>query len=612
VSKYPTTAFASQLALSVFVENEDSLRQQLDLLSGVVATVELRLDNAPYDLPLSAIVEGYTQFTFILCNRAAPQTTYAVDPNERIYVDWPNDSELPDSLSEYKIIHSWHAHAVDTKYDLNEIAEQLVAVRRDGDLCKMVQWCDYVEDFELYANIDLCFAQGGAAQFSRIVSLINEAPFMYVCLPKLQTAIGQYDLQTALERFPNGIHSQTKLCGVVGDKHVLSSKSPQLWHAAMAESHPQQSFAYVPLPVNDREGFSEIVSACQFEALSITNPHKVWAESFANVASGIGAANFLLAHNDGYHAFATDGVGALQALANHSFTPDHKLLVIGNGGAALSVVAFALEHDIAVSVCARRPQLSDDWGCPSLALDQVQMADYDAFIQATTLGSEQQPGSMLPFAVFPENSLALDMVYRPLETEWLQRATADGAVAINGLEMLIEQFQAQFELFNARPPVVLIGMRGSGKSTLGQLLATEIGGQFLDIDDLLAQQYQRDIDAWISSDIEEFRSCEAEMLAAALQAPNSVIATGGGAVEAEEVREMLQQQSAVIWLRCPAAELLQRQRLAPRVALTDLPLAGEISALLDRRSAWYADCANFEVDSSISLAQSLEQARSFL
>ena len=118
---FEKTQLASQLALSVFVENEDSLRQQLDSLNGVVAVIELRLDNAPVGLQLNSIVEGYTNFNFILCNRAAPQEDYAVEPSERVYVDWPIDSELPSSLQPFRVIHSWHAHDARTKYDLADV-----------------------------------------------------------------------------------------------------------------------------------------------------------------------------------------------------------------------------------------------------------------------------------------------------------------------------------------------------------------------------------------------------------------------------------------------------------------------------------------------------------
>ncbi|MDG1404718.1 MAG: shikimate kinase [Planctomycetota bacterium] len=608
---FEKTRLASQLALSVFVENEDSLRNQLDALNGVVAVIELRLDNAPIGLRLNAIVEGYTNFNFILCNRAAPQADYDVEPSERLYVDWPIDSALPASLQRFRVIHSWHAHDAQTKYDLADIADTLSAVRRPHDLCKMVQWCDYVEDFELYADIDLCFAQGAAAQFSRIVSLLNDAPFMYVSLPLLQTAVGQFDLPTATQRFFNGIDAQTDLCGVVGDINVASSQSPQLWHAAMTDVQPQKTFAYVPLPVANTSAFEALIQACQFKALSVTNPHKKWAETFATIASGYGAANFLLASGDGYHAFATDGMGALQALSNHGFTPKHKLLVIGNGGASQSVVKFAQQHQVDVSVCSRRPRLSEAWGCNNFSFDEVRLGGYDAFIQATTLGSEQQPGCVLKARALPAGSLALDMVYRPAETEWLQHAAACGALPVMGAEMLIEQFQSQFDLFNARPALVLIGMRGSGKTTLGQHLANELQLPFLDIDQLLEDQHQRKIDEWIASDLASFRECEAEMLAAALQSPNCVIATGGGIVESEESRELLEQHPKVLLLQCGNELLLERQQQNPRSPLTEHSLEQEIALISEQRQQWYAQCSSQQVDSSLSIAETAEHARLF-
>ncbi|MDP6962812.1 MAG: shikimate kinase [Planctomycetota bacterium] len=602
---------SDQLALSLFVENQDVLHQQLRQLNGLVKVVELRLDNAPTDLNLNTVVESYPNFEFILCNRAAPQSNYAIDPNPRLLIDWPLGEELPSELLAFRLIHSWHAEQNSKVEDLQEIASRLSAIRREGDLTKLVQWCDYVEDFELYANIDLCFAQGAASQFSRIVSLINGAPFMYVCLPQLQTADGQFDLVIALDRFSNGISEDTEMCGIVGDSTVSTSKSPQLWHSAVSDSFPEKQFAFLPLPVDDLERFEQLINACEFKALAVTNPHKVWAEKYALVASGYGAANFLLQCGQNYHAYSTDGVGALEALAEHSFTPENNLLVIGNGGASRAVVAFAIQHGIEVAVTARRPQLCADWGCEVYSFDEVDLQKFDAIIQATTLGSEQQPGCVLESHSMAAGTLALDMVYRPANTAWLKHASDCEAVPIMGIEMLIAQFRAQFELYAAKPPLVLIGMRGVGKSTIAAMVAKELGLQLLDIDQLLEQQHERDISSWLSEDPKSFRESEVEMLAAAQQNANCVIATGGGVVESPDGRELLKQSTQVVWLQCPPHQLVERIASSSRPALSGLALSDEVLMLCERREQWYQDCSQIAIDSSISIDETAQQVCEF-
>ena len=101
------------------------------------------------------------------------------------------------------------------------------------------------------------------------------------------------------------------------------------------------------------------------------------------------------------------------------------------------------------------------------------------------------------------------------------------------------------------------------------------------------------------------------MLAAALQAPNCVIATGGGVVETSDGRDLLQQCLNVLWLKCDTETLIERQKLNPRVPLTEVSLAEEVCMLDERRRGWYLKCSKHQIDSSISIADSLQHAIDF-
>lgn len=258
-------------------------------------------------------------------------------------------------------------------------------------------------------------------------------------------------------------------------------------------------------------------------------------------------------------------------------------------------------------------------------LADAQLCDFDAIIQATSLGSLIHPGNPTPDQVPRTGAIVLDMVYQPLETEWLEAAAKAGAIPLQGTEMLIRQMLAQLqqaagiesdfaclnetlqEELEQRSPVVLIGARACGKSSLGRALAQELGWQFKDADEELEQRYQRRICDWIATDPQGFRDAEAALLPELLSLPRHVLALGGGVVEREQSVRSLCQAPRVVFLDCPLEVLLERQQQAPRPALTDLPLAEEIQHLLERRLASYTKCAVVRQRNSGGIAESVER-----
>src|ERR1043166_7259093 len=106
---------------------------------------------------------------------------------------------------------------------------------------------------------------------------------------------------------------------------------------------------------------------------------------------------------------------------------------------------------------------------------------------------------------------------------------------------------------------VLIGMMGSGKTTVGKLVAERTGMEFIDLDETIVERAGRPIPAIFELDGEEaFRRMETDALREALSATHAVIATGGGIVTRAENRRLLRQIGTVFWLDAPADELLSR------------------------------------------------------
>jgi shikimate kinase len=143
----------------------------------------------------------------------------------------------------------------------------------------------------------------------------------------------------------------------------------------------------------------------------------------------------------------------------------------------------------------------------------------------------------------------------------------------------------------------LIGYRGSGKTTVGRLVAGRLGWAFVDADSLLEERHGRTIrDVFAAEGEAGFREKEASVLADLCTRTETVIATGGGIVLREENRNLLKQHGVVVWLTADPATLLARIHADPSTAERRPNLAGggleEIERLLAVREPLYRACAD--------------------
>ena len=142
--------------------------------------------------------------------------------------------------------------------------------------------------------------------------------------------------------------------------------------------------------------------------------------------------------------------------------------------------------------------------------------------------------------------------------------------------------------------IALIGLSGSGKTTVGQLLAQTLGWNYIDIDQQVEAQAQQPITEIITQAGEAaFRRLESQALTAALSETNVVIATGGGIVEDPANRERLRESAFTVWLHAPVGSLVQRLAgTTDRPLLADGPEA-RLSQMLSRRAPLYAAIADW-------------------
>ena len=215
----------------------------------------------------------------------------------------------------------------------------------------------------------------------------------------------------------------------------------------------------------------------------------------------------------------------------------------------------------------------------------------------------------MDLALFPDLEGVLDVIYNPARTALLQQAELRGIVAMNGLLMLVAQakeaaecFQGMFiedaaidkiyhMLSNQMQNIVLVGMPGCGKSTIGNRLAQQLGRVFIDADERVQELAGKPIPQIFAEDGEEcFRGWETQALSDLGKQSGLVIATGGGCVTRERNYPLLHQNSRIIWL----------QRRLDALPTNGRPLsqANKLSELYKKRVSMYRCFADQIVDNN--------------
>lgn len=389
-------------------------------------------------------------------------------------------------------------------------------------------------------------------------------------------------------------------CGLLGRK-LGHSYSPQI-HArlgiysyALFEKEPEELEAFL------RSG--------SFTGLNVTIPYKKAVIPFLDAlsprAQALGAVNTIVRRSDGtLIGHNTDFFGFESMLAASGISVSgKKALVCGSGGASNTACAVLREAGAEVIVLSRSGE--NNYENLSLHKDAV------LIVNATPLGMfpNVDDAAIGDLGQFPKLEGVLDLVYNPARTATLLKAEALGLPAVNGLRMLVAQAKESAEWFTGgkiddgvieeiysslrtqMENIILIGMPGCGKSTVGRLLSEKLGRPFVDADAVLEETYHRPITSIIPQDGEAvFRKMESQVLHDLGKQSGQIIATGGGCVTRPENYLSLHRNGRIFWLRREA-------RLLP----TDgrpLSKPGKLEEMLAVRSPLYAQFADRIIDNN--------------
>ncbi len=264
----------------------------------------------------------------------------------------------------------------------------------------------------------------------------------------------------------HSIDGSTKVYGIVGDP-VAHSLSPVMHNRALAEL--EINGVYLPFPVTDISAAIAGIRALKISGVSVTIPHKEtvmkYLDSIDPVAQKIGAVNTLVCREeDGtvlLHGLNTDFLGANRALAEKTTVEGKTVALLGAGGAARAIGFGVQKAGARPIICSRTESrgkaLAAALGCPWLSLDKVAELEADILVNASSVGmAPNTEKTLVPQTLLGRYELVMDIVYTPLRTRLLAESEAAGCLTVNGLEMLLYQGVAQFELWTGRKAPVAV------------------------------------------------------------------------------------------------------------------------------------------------------------
>lgn len=206
---------------------------------------------------------------------------------------------------------------------------------------------------------------------------------------------------------------------------------------------------YDLLPIQSLQDIEQLVAENQLDGFNVTVPHKKnivpFLQHLSDDARKVGAVNCVKVTKDGWFGHNTDITGFEGAL--HHLLRKIKIncaLVLGNGGSAASVCHVLDKLGIGYRIVSRSGALNYQ------NVSHVDIQNADLIVNTTPLGMypETSRFPQIPYEAISEKHFALDLIYNPIETVFLQKCRLQGAKTQNGQLMLELQAEASWEIWS--------------------------------------------------------------------------------------------------------------------------------------------------------------------
>ena len=373
--------------------------------------------------------------------------------------------------------------------------------------------------------------------------------------------------------------------GLIGET-LKHSFSPMLHHEF---GNPE--YGLIEVPKTDIDDF---LKKAEFKALNVTIPYKETVMKYCeadDIAKAIGAVNTLVKVDGQLKGYNTDWLGFkyMADRAGISFR-NQKVVILGSGGTSKTACnTVAKEGASAVVVVSRSgSSYETNVSCPvsfTTYEDEKLYLDADVLVNTTPVGMfPNNEATPIELEKFSNLKGLVDVIYNPLKTMLVKKAEDLGILATNGLSMLVAQAyfaeklffgestimdddgrtkieKAYNKLYDMKRNIVLIGMPGCGKTTVGTALSKRLDRELIDTDEEFYKEHGiKPGDYILQYGEEAFRDKETECVKKVSSQSGVIIATGGGAVLRKTNVDSLSLNGKLVYLHSALKDLATEGR----------------------------------------------------
>lgn len=401
--------------------------------------------------------------------------------------------------------------------------------------------------------------------------------------------------------------SKKLIAKIKEDDFTFGLIGESLSHSKSSEIHELFGKYRYSLKNLKKEELPKFFSDRKFKGINVTIPYKEesmkYLDEVDDLAKEIGAVNTIVNRNGKLIGYNTDYFGFKYSLEHSGIDlKDKKVLILGSGGASKMVQKFAKDSQAQEIVVISRKTKNNYESIGGFL-------DFNVIINATPVGMyPHNMESKIDLSIFKNLDAVIDLIYNPLETKLILDAKKLNIKTMSGLLMLVAQAFYACELFMAdefndklidkvyniirrdMENIIFIGMPSSGKSTLGRLVSKNLNREFYDLDELVEKRENKTIPEIFKIHGEKyFRDLETEVLAEVSKKTGVVIATGGGTPLREINRDLILQNSKVIYL----------DRKLENLETTGRPLSknlDELKKLKGKREPIYSNLCDIKIE----------------